>query len=305
MNGNKMRFNKWIGKNTCSLAGKTVAISGSTGGLGRHICRYLASLGASLVLLDRNRARSEANKLALEEEFAGVDVTLVTLDLVDVFSVAEATAKLKEISPDFLIHNAGAYSIPRCTSNSGYDNVFTINFASPYYMIRELLPALREKGGRAVVVGSIAHNYSRINPDDIDFANVKKASKVYGNAKRFLMFSLYELFEGEKGATLAVTHPGITFTNITSHYPKLIFALIKYPMKVIFMSAERAALCTVKGLFDATEYHTWYGPRIFNIWGLPSKKKLSTCSVQESRKIEELAEDVYRSIKAKIDTASV
>ena len=62
-----MRFDKWLSKNTESLVGKTVAISGSTGGLGKHICRYLASLGADIVLLDRNRSRSEANKLSLEE----------------------------------------------------------------------------------------------------------------------------------------------------------------------------------------------------------------------------------------------
>ena len=284
-----MKFSKWLDKNTAGLVGKTVAISGSTGGLGKHICRYLASLGAALILLDRNRAKSEANKLALEEEFPGVSVNLISLDLVDVFSVAAATERLKEIAPDFLIHNAGAYSIPRCISNSGYDNVFTINFASPYYMVRELLPVLGEKGGRIVVVGSIAHNYSKTNKDDIDFSEVKKASKVYGNAKRFLMFSLYELFERERGASLSVTHPGITFTNITSHYPKFIFAVIKYPMKVIFMNAEKAALCTVKGLFDPTEYHTWHGPRLFNIWGLPSKKKLHTCCPCESEKIDKWA----------------
>jgi len=223
---------------------------------------------------------------------------------VDIFSVFEATDKLKEYSPDIFIHNAGAYSIPRCTSNSGYDNVFTINFVSPYYMIRELLPGINEKQGKVVVVGSIAHNYSKINENDIDFSGVKKASKVYGNAKRFLMFSLYELFEKEQGASLAVTHPGITFTNITAHYPKLIFALIKHPMKVIFMSAEKAALSIVKGLFDKTEYHTWYGPRLFNVWGLPSKKKLSTCSAWESRRIYELSEEIYCNISEKTHTAS-
>ena len=294
-----MRFDKWLGKNTESLAGKTVAISGSTGGLGKHICRYLASLGASIVLLDRNRVRSEANKTSLEEEFPGVSVSLLTLDLVDIFSVREATEKLKEISPDVFIHNAGAYSIPRCTSNSGYDNVFTINFASPYYMIRELMPTLREKGGRVVVVGSIAHNYSKINEGDVDFAGVRKASKVYGNAKRFLMFSLYELFEREGGVKLSVTHPGITFTNITSHYPKLIYAVIKHPMKVIFMKAEKAALSIVKGIFEPTEYHTWHGPRVFNVWGLPRKQKLRTCSKCESRRIDAISERIYLDIKSK------
>ena len=298
-----MRYSKWLTKNTSSLSGKIVAISGSTGGLGKHICRYLAYLGASLVLLDRNRSRSEANKRMLEDEFPGVSVSLVTLDLVDVFSVQEATSRLKDIKPDVIIHNAGAYSIPRVISNSGYDNVFTINFASPYYMIRELLPTLRDRSGRVVVVGSIAHDYSKINESDVDFAKVKKASRVYGNAKRFLMFSLYELFERVEDTSLAVTHPGITFTNITSHYPKLIFAVIKHPMKVIFMRAEKAALSIIKGLFEPTEYHTWHGPHLFNIWGLPSKKKLRTCSVCESRKIDSIAEKIYADIKEKIDTA--
>ena len=295
-----MRFDKWLSKNTESLVGKTVAISGSTGGLGKHICRYLASLGADIVLLDRNRSRSEANKLSLEEEFPGVSISLVSLDLVDIFSVREATERLKEIAPDVFIHNAGAYSIPRCTSNSGYDNVFTINFVSPYYMIRELMPTLREKGGRVVVVGSIAHNYSKINEDDFDFSEVKRASKVYGNAKRFLMFSLYELFEREEGVSLSVTHPGITFTNITSHYPKVIYALIKHPMKVIFMKAEKAALSVVKGIFDPTVYHTWHGPRIFNVWGLPSKKRLHTCSPCESRRIDSISEKIYLNVSVKM-----
>ncbi len=291
-----MKYDKWLIKNASSLKGKTVAISGSTGGLGRHLCRYIASLGASLVLLDRNRERSEANKNAIAEEFPGTEISLVRLDLVDIHSVADATEELRRIAPDIFIHNAGAYSIPRCTSNSGYDNVFTINFASPYYMIRELLPVIRAKQGRVVIVGSIAHNYSKINESDIDFSGVKSASKVYGNAKRYLMFSLFELFKNERDANLAVTHPGITFTNITSHYPKVIFAIIKHPMKVIFMSAEKAALSIVKGFFDSTEYHTWYGPRLFNVWGLPSKKKLKTCSLQESKRIAEISEQIYSNI---------
>lgn len=298
-----MKYSKWLTKNTHRLEGKTVAISGSTGGLGKHICRYLAFLGARLILLDRNRERSAANKHAIESEFPGTDVSLISLDLVDIASVAQATEQLKEEPIDYLIHNAGAYSIPRCISSSGYDNVFTINFASPYYMIHELLPILREREGRVVIVGSIAHNYSKINEADIDFARAKKASKVYGNAKRFLMFSSYELFKNEDKATLSITHPGITFTNITSHYPKLIFAIIKYPMKVIFMKAEKAALSVVKGLFDKTEYHTWYGPRLFNVWGLPSKKKLRTCSRPESRRIAEIADMMYLHIRSKADSA--
>ena len=300
-----MKYLKWLDKNTTSLSGKTVAISGSTGGLGKHLCRYLAYLGADIILMDRNLEKSRANREALIREFPSVNVSLLTLDLVDINSVKDATDRLKELSPDILVHNAGAYSIPRCTSNSGYDNVFTINFVSPYYMIRELLPTLRAKSGRVVIVGSIAHNYSKINEDDVDFSNVKKASKVYGNAKRYLMFSSYELFRSEAEASLSITHPGITFTNITAHYPKVIFALIKHPMKVVFMSAKKAALSIVKGFFESTQYHTWYGPRLFNVWGLPNKKKLRTCSEKESARIGELADQIYVSVKEKLETAVI
>jgi NAD(P)-dependent dehydrogenase (short-subunit alcohol dehydrogenase family) len=300
-----MKYLKWLDKNTTSLSGKTVAISGSTGGLGKHLCRYLAYLGADIILMDRNLEKSRANREALIREFPSVNVSLLTLDLVDINSVKDATDRLKELSPDILVHNAGAYSIPRCTSNSGYDNVFTINFVSPYYMIRELLPTLRAKSGRVVIVGSIAHNYSKINEDDVDFSNVKKASKVYGNAKRYLMFSSYELFRSEAEASLSITHPGITFTNITAHYPKVIFALIKHPMKVVFMSAKKAALSIVKGFFESTQYHTWYGPWLFNVWGLPNKKKLRTCSEKESARIGELADQIYVSVKEKLETAVI
>ena len=293
-----MNYTKWLDKNAQSLAGKKVAITGSTGGLGKEICRFILTLGGKLVLVDRNRARSEKNREELVSEFPDASVELVRADLSEISSVKSAVEELKGMEIDVFLHNAGAYSIPRYDTDSGYENVFTINFISPYYMIRELLPNLRDRGGRVLVVGSIAHNYSVIDEDDVDFATRKQASKVYGNAKRYLMFSLYELFKAENTVKLSVTHPGITFTNITSHYPKLIFAIIKYPMKVIFMKPKKAALSIVKGLFDTTEYHTWIGPRIFGIWGLPDKKKLSTCPPTESAKIHFIADTIYKNLNS-------
>ena len=293
-----MNYDKWLKENTERLDGKRVGITGSTGGLGKELCRYLASLGAELVLLDRNRSRSEANKADIEREYPDAHVELMTLDLEDFESVKAAAEKLKRESLDIFIHNAGAYSIPRHLTSTGYENVFTINFLSPYYVIRELMPALRERGGRVMVVGSIAHNYSRIDESDVDFSTRKQASKVYGNAKRYLMFSLFELFKNEDRISLAITHPGITFTNITSHYPKLIFAIIKHPMKVIFMKPRKAALSLLQGVFEETSYHTWIGPRLFDVWGLPSLKKLRTCSIKESEKIASIADEIYSRLQS-------
>lgn len=291
-----MRVEKWLKKNTASLTGKTVAVTGTTGGIGRQLCLHLACLGASLILMDRNAERSEKFRDELVSRFTGAIFRCINVDMTDITSVKKATEELKKDCPDIMIHNAGAYSIPRCKCSTGLDNVFQINFASPYYMIRELLPEMRGKKGRFVVVGSIAHNYSKADPDDIDFSTRERASKVYGNAKRYLMFSLYELFKNEKEATLSVTHPGITFTNITSHYPKLIFAIIKHPMKVIFMKPKKACLSILNGIFADCGLDEWIGPRFFNVWGIPKKQRLKTCTEQERKMIAENADKIYKNM---------
>lgn len=285
-----MNYKKWFLKNTESLSGKTVAVTGGTGGLGVWLCQHLAYLGADLVLINRSESKTLEQINDLKNNFPNIKAEFIPCDLSDIKSVKSATEVLMKNCPDFLIHNAGAYSIPRYITDCGFDNVFMINFLSSYYMTKTLLPYISQKGGRVVAVGSIAHNYSKTDPENIDFRNIKAASKAYGNAKRHLMLSLYKLFESEQNASLAVTHPGITFTNITAHYPKLIFAIIKHPMKVIFMRPKKAALCIVRGLFENTEYSQWIGPRIFDVWGLPNKKHLKTFSKAEADEVFKTAE---------------
>ncbi|MBQ7335554.1 MAG: SDR family NAD(P)-dependent oxidoreductase [Clostridia bacterium] len=292
-----MKTEVWLQQNTAPLVGKTVAVTGTTGGLGRELCRHLAGLGASLILLDRNAERSERFREELMREYPAALVRCIGVDLESLASVKVACETLKAEPIDVLIHNAGAYSIPRHKCETGLDNVFQINFASPYYMIRELLPTLRERGGRVVAVGSIAHNYSKSDPNDVDFSTRRQASKVYGNAKRYLMFSLCELFRQEDRVTLALTHPGISFTNITAHYPKLIFAIIKHPMKVIFMKPCRACLSILRGVFEPCGAYEWIGPRSFDVWGIPKKKRLKTCTPDEGRQIARTAEQIYRQMK--------
>ncbi len=291
-----MTTTAYLQTHAASLKGKTIAITGSTGGLGRVLAEHLSALGASLILLDRNAARSEAFRDELAEKY-GVDVRCIRVDLEDMATVKAATQALASLPLDMLIHNAGAYKIPRHLCESGLDNVFQINFATPYYMTRELLPTLRARGGHVVAVGSIAHNYSKIDPVDMDFSTRRAPSKVYGNAKRHLMFAHLELFRTETETTLAIVHPGITVTNMTSHFPKLIFAVIKYPMKIIFMSRERASLSLLRGVFEPCSADEWIGPRVCNIWGLPKKKPLRTATKEERKQIQDRAETVYRMLK--------
>lgn len=292
-----MQIQQWLNRNTSRLDGKCIAVTGATGGLGQELCRYLAALGAGLILLDRNRQKSNMLRKELIEAYH-TDVQCLQVDLEDFSSVVAVTERLKALSIDVFIHNAGAYSIPRRICETGYDNVFQINFVSPYYMIRELSAGLRIRNGHVVVVGSIAHRYSKTDSADIDFATRKQASKVYGNAKRYLMFALYELFRTDRDITLAVTHPGIAFTNITAHYPPWLFAIIKHPMKVIFMKPKVACLSILRGVFEPCGNGEWIGPRLFDVWGLPKKRTIRAVKDAERHQIGAISEALYHSLRS-------
>ena len=286
-----MSTKKWIEQNLQGLSAKTVAITGATGGLGTELCLHLASIGAKLILLNRNTSKSMALDRLIKRAHPSTEIIHIHLDLEDVQSVKSATEQLLVCPPDVLILNAGAYHIPRHVCQTGYDNVWQINFLSPYYMARNLKSAIQEKGGKIIAVSSIAHQYSKIDADDVDFRKKDKSSLVYGNAKRYLTYALLELFSESNG--LSIVHPGIALTNITAHYPKVIFALIKYPMKVIFMSPKRACLSVLYGAVATRNKNEWIGPRFFDVWGLPKKKRLNTANAEEIKEICRIANDAY------------
>jgi len=289
-----MNTTTWIQKHTSSLSGKMIAISGATGGIGKELCNDLAMLGATLVLLDRNQTKSAELQNQLTEKYPTLSVRRIAMDLEDMNSVKHAASELQKMPLDGLVLNAGAYYIPRHKCTTGVDNIFQINFLAPYYLAKNLKPHLDIRSGKIVAVGSIAHTYSKTDPNDIDFSTRSKHSQAYGNAKRFLMYALHGLYGGNSG--LAVTHPGITFTNITAHYPKWIFAIIKHPMKVIFMKPRKACLSILRGLFEDCKPYEWIGPKYFDIWGYPKKRMLHSCDKTEASFIFETAEALFRTL---------
>lgn len=280
-----MNYKKWFENNTKDLTGKVVAITGSTGGLGEQVCFHLASLGANFIFLNRNLDKSKSLEEKIREKFSSCQIEHIQVDMEDRNSVKDCSFALADRNVDVLILNAGTYKIPRKRVGE-FDNIFQINFLSPYTLAKKCLETNNEV--KIVAVGSIAHKGVRLNEKDIALLNCKKDVKLYGNAKRFLMFSLHELMKGE---SVAIAHPGITFTNITSHYPKFLVPIIKFFMKIIFSSTKKASLSIVKGVFDDCEYGSWIGPRVFDIWGKPKHKKLKTFCKEEAEKMFKIANE--------------
>lgn len=274
-----------------NLKNKYIAITGSTGGLGEQLSFHLAELGANFIFLNRNLEKSKILENKLKIKFPNIKINHIQVDMEDINSIKNAIIKLNNI--DILILNAGTYKIPRKNIN-GIDNIFLINFLSQFYLTTKCLklnPKLK-----VVAVGSIAHKNLTLNEKDIQLLSCNKDVKLYGNAKRFLIFTLTEMLNRGELENLSIVHPGITFTNITSHYPKVLLPFIKFFMNIIFPSTKKASLNIVKGVIENTDYKTWIGPKILDIWGKPTHKQLKTFSQKEAIKMLELSENLLNKL---------
>ena len=288
---------KWLGSKASSLKGKQVVITGATGGLGREICRYVLSFGGSILMINRNEAKSRALREALLREFPGAQVRYLTADRVDMAQVRSLCARLEQEPLDVLMLNAGTYAIPRGLSSAGFDTVFQTNFLSHYYMVKALLPHLIRCGTRVVATGSIAHGAVRLDPLDPDYAHHQGNEAIYGNSKRFLIHALMMLLRDVPQVSFAVGHPGISFTGITSHYPPKALKIVKPSMLVLFMHPQKACRSMVRCIFEDVPDLHWVGPRVANIWGDPRISPLPSCEASERQQIFAAAEAMYEKIR--------
>ncbi len=262
------------------LENKKIAVTGATGGIGRELCKKLIKNSASLVLIGRNQAKLKALNYEL-----GNTCEILLADMENLDSIEPLSQSLVKLDIDILVINAGAYKIPR-QKTDGFENVFVINFLYPYKLTKKLLGHLNNKNGKIVAVGSIAHTYGKFDQNDIDYSTRKGCAKVYGNSKRVLMAAMYELLKDQK-AKLSLCHPGITLTNITSHYPKALFWIMKPIMKVIFISPKKAADCLLAAIEKGEEDNSFsnFAPKYFGIWGKPKLRKIKTINESERKEI--------------------
>lgn len=276
---------------------KKIAITGTTGGLGREVAYNLASKGYNMVFVDRNLEKSKKLANEILEKYPDITIENVTVDMMSIESVKEGIEKLEKIDFDTLILNAGIFNIPLVQTQDGHLNVFQVNFISQYYLARQLCE--RKKVKKVIAVGSIAHFMAKLDENDVEYSKKKSQMKIYGNSKRFLMFSLFEYFKNSK-TQFAVAHPGITSTNMTTHYPKWINWFIKFMMKILFNSPKKTCKNIVEAIETDCDYFEWVGPRAFNIWGKPKKKKLKIKNVVEIEKISNIADQLYKKQKADV-----
>ena len=117
---------------------RKIAITGSTGGLGSILSEDLARLGHELIFVDRNPKKSQKNADRIRANVPDAKIAFVQCDLASDESVRAAAKELSVLRPDTLILGSGIYNVPIFKCESGFNNVFQVNFLSQYRLAKFL-----------------------------------------------------------------------------------------------------------------------------------------------------------------------
>jgi NAD(P)-dependent dehydrogenase (short-subunit alcohol dehydrogenase family) len=133
--------------------GKTVLISGGSRGLGLELARGFVAEGADVALLARDEL--ELTRAAKELRRYGTRITPVACDVSDQTQVRDSVSRvLKDHGKiDVLVNVAGIIQVGPVENMEleDYQSAMGIHFWGPLYLIQEVLPHMKARGGGRIV----------------------------------------------------------------------------------------------------------------------------------------------------------
>ena len=228
------------------MRGKICLITGGSDGIGYVASRELARMGARVIIVGRNSAKTEA---AVRRIIADTDNPAVEYLLADLSSqrkVRRVAAEAMELAPhlDVLLNNAGAIFLSDRRSADGIEMTFALNHLSYFLLTRLLLDHLRKAPqARIINVSSCAHESpGKFRLEDLPNPSSNEGYSAYRRSKLCNILFTYELarrLEGEQ-ITVNALHPGLVRTNIARNNG-LLGRVVNFFIRVRGITPEKGA----------------------------------------------------------------
>ncbi len=202
-----------------NMQGKVCMVTGANSGIGKVTALGLAQMGATVVMVCRDRARGEAAQDEIKTKSGNNAVDLLLADLSSQKSIRQLVETFKQHYTQLhvLINNAGVFMLTRRATVDGLEMTFAVNYLAPFLLTNLLLELLKASApARIVSVSSEAHQAGYINMDDLQAERHYRPMRAYGQSKLALVLFTYELarsLEGT-GVTANCLHPGFVATSI-------------------------------------------------------------------------------------------
>ncbi|MEU7100648.1 SDR family oxidoreductase [Streptomyces longwoodensis] len=294
------------------LSGKRAVVTGASDGIGLGIATRLAAAGAEVVLPVRNPAKGDKAVAAIRRQVPGAQVSLRTLDLSSLESVAALgdTLIAEDRPVHLLVNNAGVMTPPeRRTTADGFELQFGTNHLGHFALVGRLLPLLRAGRARVTSQLSVSANHNSINWADLNWEKSYDGMKAYSLSK--IAFGLFGLELDRRsrnqgwGITSNLAHPGVAPTSLLAARPEIGRPQDTLGVRAIrFLSARGILVGTVESaklpaLYAAASTDakggTLYGPSgPGHLAGPPAEQRTYSrlTGTEEARRVWEVSEEL-------------
>jgi NAD(P)-dependent dehydrogenase (short-subunit alcohol dehydrogenase family) len=237
---------------TSSMQGKICLVTGANSGIGKATALALAQMGATVVMVCRDRARGEQARSEITTTSGNTAVALLQADLSSQQSIRQLVEHFQHHYTHLhvLINNAGATFSGRREAVDGVEMTFAVNYLAPFLLTNVLLEVLK--------VSSAAQASGSIQLDDLQAEKHFSSMRAYGQSKLAMVLFTYELARRLQGTgvTANCLDPGFVATNIGQRGAslsvrlliKLIWSFGKSPAKGAQTSIYLASSPEVEGV---------------------------------------------------------
>ncbi len=206
--------------------GKLALVTGASDGLGAVIARRLAAAGAEVVMPVRSAAKGERVAADIRSRVPGAKVTVASLDLSRLESVAALAARLRDEGRPvhLLVNNAGVMRPPtRQETADGFELQVGTNHLGHFALTLGLLPLLQAGRARVTNQTSVAARSATLDLDDFAEQRRYDVMRAYGASKTAVGLFSRELDARSRAAGWGITsnlaHPGVSPTNLLAAQP--------------------------------------------------------------------------------------
>jgi len=256
------------------LRGQVVIVTGSNTGIGKETAKVLAGMGATVILANRDEARTRPVLDQIKKETKNENVEFIRLDLSDLKSVKEFADNFKRRYQklNILINNAGVMAIPdRTETKDGFEMQFGTNHMGHFYLTTLLLDVLKKSApSRIINVSSNGHYFTKsMDWDDLMGTKNYNMNTAYFRSKLANVIFTRELQRRVADSNIKVVslHPGAVTTDLARYlaerwYWKIALNLIARPIFRIFgknplQGAQTTLYCALED-FDELKAGAYY-----------------------------------------------
>jgi len=233
------------------MQGKICMVTGANSGIGKATALALAQMGATVVMVCRDRARGEEAKREITTKSRNNAVDLLQADLSSQQSIRKLVENFQHHYTHLhvLINNAGAtFPGRRRETVDGLEMTFAVNYLAPFLLTNLLLDTLKASApARIVNVSSAAHTSGSIQMDDLQAEKLYRPMRTYPQSKLAVVLFTYELARRLQGSgvTANCLHPGFVATHFGQRDAGTAFRLLVKVIGSFGTSPEKGAKTSI------------------------------------------------------------